>query len=162
MNATVNFQSKYGFHPCDVEIYRKLKVIYKVYWECVYRHSAWYRWNLKDPQNRVQRWAGYDTAGRRIRLPKPLPLPEPTLPPWVIKLEHKKTVTTSVGDYKQYYGPSHDVVWHTAKIDPMIYAAVDDFRNAKTPVIETQVKPLVCSLEKIDSLYKQAVEWLQR
>lgn len=163
MNATVNtvHQGKHGFHPCDRETYLKLKVIHKVYWESVFRLAAWRRWDRKEPQNRVQRWAGKDADNKRIRVIPPVPIPEPKLTPFIMKMEHKKTVQTYVGDYKQWKGPATDYVWHTVKIDPSIYAAVQDFQNARMPVIETQVRPLSLSPEKIDALYQKSLEWLR-
>lgn len=155
-------QGRYGFHPCDKETYRKLKVIHKVYWQAVFAMAAWKRWDRKEPQNRVQRFQGRGPDGKRLLLPKPVPLPEPSLPPWVVKLEHKKTVKTHVGDCKQWKGPVYDLLWHTIKMDPSIYAAVADFQAARTPMIESQVRPLACTTEKIDALYAQAEAWLER
>jgi len=163
MNATVQnvFQSKFGFHPCDKETYLKLKVIHKVYWESVFRLAAWNRWNRKHPQNRVQRFAGRGPDGKRISLVPPVPLPEPKLPPFVVKLDHHKVVKTHVGDCKQYKGPIYDLNWQTAKLDPSIFAAVDDFQKARNPLVESQVKPLSLSPDKIDALYQKSQEWLR-
>ena len=151
MNATVNtvHQGKYGFHPCNRETYLKLKVIHKVYWESVFRLAAWQRWDRKAPQNRVQRWAGKDADNKRIRVIPPVPLPEPKLTPFIVKMEHKRAAKP------------HDLLWHTVKIDPSIYAALYDYRNARTPVEETQVRPLSLSPEKIDALYQKSLEWLR-
>lgn len=164
MNATVSnvHQSKWGFHPCDVETYRKLKVIHKVYWESVFRMAAWNRWDRKHPQNRLQRFQGKDADGKRIPLVPPIPLPEPTLPPFVVKTDHKRTVKTHVGDCKQYKGPIYDVEWSTLKLDPNIFSLVEDFQKARTPSIESQVRPLINSIEKIDAYYVKAQEWLAR
>ena len=164
MNATVSniHQSKWGFHPCDVETYRKLKVIHKVYWESVFRMAAWSRWDRKHPQNRLQRFQGRGPDGKRIPLVPPIPLPEPTLPPFVVKTDHKRTVKTHVGDCKQYKGPIYDLEWSTVKLDPNIFSLVEDFQKARTPSIESQVRPLINSIEKIDAYYAKAQEWLAR
>jgi len=163
MNATVSniVQGKYGFHPCDYETYRKLKVIHKVYWESIFRMAAWTRWDRKQPQNRVQRFAGRGPDGKRIPLVPPIPLPEPTLPPFVKKMDHRKVVKTHVGDCKQYKGPEYEVLWSTIKLDPAIFSLVDDFQKARNPLIESQVRPLVNTPEKIEAYYQQALEWLR-
>jgi len=162
MNATVNnvIQGKYGFHPCDHATYLKLKLIHKVYWQAIFAMAAWHRWDRKEPQNRVQRYEGRGPDGKRLLLSKPVPLPEPKLPAWVKKFDHKKVVKTHVGDCKQYKGPIYEVVWHTIKLDPSVYSFVLDFQSARTPKIESQVTPLINSPEKIDAMYAQAKEWL--
>jgi hypothetical protein len=45
-------QSKYGFHPCDYETYKKLKFLHKHYWQTLYDFHAWWRWERKDEDNR--------------------------------------------------------------------------------------------------------------
>ena len=53
MNVTeTTFQSKWGFHPCDRETFKKLKAIKKAYWQAVYDFYNWWRWERKEPQNR--------------------------------------------------------------------------------------------------------------
>lgn len=74
--------------------------------------AAWNRWNRKEPQNRVQRFAGRGTDGKRLPLVPPVPLPEPKLPPFVKKMDHRRVVKTSVGDYGQYKGPEYEVLWN--------------------------------------------------
>lgn len=148
------YQGKYGFHPCDLETYRKLKVIYKVYWESIYRGAAHWRWTAKQPQNRVQRFQkGSD--GKRVMLAVPKPLPEPSLTPFQTK--HKRS--------SYYYNGRGDKVvysWEVAVINHDVEVAVLDYQNARTPVVESQVRPLKLSLEKINELYEQAQAWLNR
>ena len=63
MNATENvIQGKYGYHPCAIDVYHKLKAIHRVYWESVYRLAAYHRWNRKEPAS------GY-VSSRRSRFP---------------------------------------------------------------------------------------------
>ena len=167
MNATVNnvIQGRYGFHPCDHATYLKRKLIHKVYWQAIFAMAAWHRWDRKEPQNRVERYEMVDGKKKRPargyeRLVPAVPVPEPALPPWVKKFDHKKVVKTHVGDCKQYKGPIYEVVWHTIKLDPSVYSFVQDFQSARTPKIESQVTPLLNSPERIDAMYAQAQEWL--
>ena len=47
------FQSRFGFHPCDYQTYRKLKFLNQVCLKAIRLAHAWTRWKRKDPQNRV-------------------------------------------------------------------------------------------------------------
>lgn len=47
-----NHQSRFGFHPCDYELYSKLKFLHKHYWITVPKFHKWHRWFRKEPQNR--------------------------------------------------------------------------------------------------------------
>ena len=47
------YQSRWGYHPCDYELFRKLKFLHKCYWEALIGFHAWHRWYRKEPQNRV-------------------------------------------------------------------------------------------------------------
>lgn len=54
MSSTANQrQSRFGFHPCDRELFFKVKYLHKRYWETLRAFHQWHRWNNKDPQNRV-------------------------------------------------------------------------------------------------------------
>ena len=46
-------RSRHGFHPCSYETYRKLKYLRKQYWQTLYQFHHWYRWDRKQPQNRI-------------------------------------------------------------------------------------------------------------
>ena len=153
------FQGRFGFHPCDRATYLKLKLIHKVFWKSIFRSAQWYRWDRKEPQNRVQRFQRA-ADGKREKLVPPVALPEPKLPPYLLKLEHRKIHRTYTGDYKQWIDHEREVVWYSLKMNPDLYAAVADYQNARTPVVESQVRPLSCSAEKIEALYQQALEWV--
>lgn len=51
--TSTTFQSRWGFHPCDYELFRKLKSLHKWYWQTVYDFHHWHRWWRKQPQNRL-------------------------------------------------------------------------------------------------------------
>jgi len=45
-------QSSHGFHPCNYEVYIKLKALHRVYWQTLRDFHKWHRWNKKDVKNR--------------------------------------------------------------------------------------------------------------
>jgi hypothetical protein len=47
------FKSRWGYHPCSYETYRKLKVLKKRFWESVIAYGNYKRWIRKQEQNRV-------------------------------------------------------------------------------------------------------------
>lgn len=51
--APVNeFQSRWGYHPCNRETFLKLKRLHKAFWWHLRRSVAAERWNAKRPENR--------------------------------------------------------------------------------------------------------------
>ena len=52
-NPSPAFESRWGYHPCPYDVYRKLKDLHRWYWFCVYDFHRWNRWQRKQPQNRV-------------------------------------------------------------------------------------------------------------
>lgn len=83
MNSTLKiekkevFQSRWGFSPCDYEIYKKLKLIHKFYYQTLHDAAAWERWNRKKPQNRVIRHWIKDCKGQKYSSKIIGPAPEP-------------------------------------------------------------------------------------
>jgi hypothetical protein len=74
------FQSRWGFHPCDYQVFLKLKRIHKAYWEGLRKLAAWQRWHGKLPANRLLvRWRR-DEAGRKIKREIIGLRPEPVVP----------------------------------------------------------------------------------
>jgi hypothetical protein len=47
------FQSRWGFHPCDYNLFLKLKYLHKRYWQTIYDFHRWHRWWRKQEHNRV-------------------------------------------------------------------------------------------------------------
>lgn len=80
MTATVTdlpagvHQSRWGFHPVSAEDFRKIKLLHKHYWIAKRRVAAHARWSRKLPQNRVIR------KENKVKLAKPIPIPEPWCP----------------------------------------------------------------------------------
>lgn len=60
------FKSRWGFHPCDYETFRKLKTIHKWYYKALHDYAKWERWYRKEPQNRVIRCWIRNAAGNKI------------------------------------------------------------------------------------------------
>jgi len=54
-----NLQSRYGFHPCDYQLYSKLKFLHRHYWETLRQFHNWHRWYRKESQNRIGREPQY-------------------------------------------------------------------------------------------------------
>ena len=56
MNASpTTFKSRWGFHPCDYELFRKLKSLHKWFWQTAHDFHRWHRWWRKQPPNRIGR-----------------------------------------------------------------------------------------------------------
>ena len=51
--TTTSFKSRWGYHPCDFNLFLKLKTLHRWYWQTVYDFHRWHRWSRKEPQNRV-------------------------------------------------------------------------------------------------------------
>ena len=51
--ATTIFKSRWGFHPCNYELFLKLKGLHGCYWKTLYDFHRWHRWWRKDVQNRT-------------------------------------------------------------------------------------------------------------
>lgn len=45
-------KSRWGFHPCDYETFRKLRRVHKAYHEGLRLLARWRRWTAKRPHNR--------------------------------------------------------------------------------------------------------------
>jgi hypothetical protein len=47
-----NCQSRWGYHPCDYQLFCKLRLLHKWYWRNVYDFHRWLRWSRRLPHNR--------------------------------------------------------------------------------------------------------------
>lgn len=131
------FESKFGFHPCDYETYRKLKAIHKWYWQTLRAYANWERWNRKLPKNRVCRRWQRDTQGRKIGYEIVGPAPEPIVCP---VLEAEAACTRS------FPGGSK---W------------VRDYHCARRPRKREEVVPLFHTIEQINQLYFRCRDWFE-
>lgn len=147
MNATAqkiefpSFASKWGFHPCDYQTFSKLKALHRAYWEAVYGLGDWFRWNAKQPQNRVHRRKIKDAMGRVSGKETVGPWNEPT--------------------YCPIFGtPTHKNIWLTMPQHLKDHGIIADYQNARMPKASPdQVVPLNLSDERINELYDQLQEW---
>ncbi len=147
-------QSKYGWHPCNVETFHKLKNIHRVYWESVYRLAAYHRWERKAPQNRVQRFDGKGPDGKPIPLVPPRPINAPAFTTLMYMQEYK-----SYHDGKGNWNYKHPFTLTRPAILPDVMAAVYDYQNARRPRDKAEeVVPLSLTKEQIDALYAKAME----
>jgi hypothetical protein len=70
-----DYQSKWGYHPCNYPTFQKLKRLHKLFWQNQLAWKARLRWERKQPQNR--------------RGPRPIFIPS-MVPPLVRTLEKGK------------------------------------------------------------------------
>src|SRR5712691_10368216 len=75
------FQSRWGFHPCDYQTFRKLKFLNQIFLHAARLAHAWQRWKRKDPHNRVIRRRIRNDKGQTIGYEPPVPMPEPKICP---------------------------------------------------------------------------------
>ena len=52
MTETKVYQSKWGYHPCDLETYKKLRKLNQWFMKAQREAAEWNRWARKDKQNR--------------------------------------------------------------------------------------------------------------
>jgi hypothetical protein len=50
----MTFRSRWGYHPCNFETFRKLKQLHRAYWDGRRLLAKWRRWNAKLPKNRTR------------------------------------------------------------------------------------------------------------
>ena len=49
------YKSRWGFHPCGYELFAKLRLLHKWYWQTVYDFHRWHRWCRKEPHQELRR-----------------------------------------------------------------------------------------------------------
>lgn len=76
------FESRWGFHPCDYQTFRKLRFLKKCWFETQKAKADWERWVRKEPQNRVIRRWKRDENRRKIGHEVVGPRPEPKVCPY--------------------------------------------------------------------------------
>ena len=150
------FRSRWGFHPCDYQTYRRLKFLNLVYQRAVRLAHAWNRWKRKDPHNRVIRRRRRNDQGQTIGYDKPIPLAEPALCP----LFSQKV-------YEKCYVDKRGTCYKDGFLDERV--ATDDLRiptdyaSARRPVRETaEVRLLHHTVAEIEDLYAKARTWVEQ
>jgi len=140
-------EGKYGWYPCDVETYHKLKALNMAFTKALHEKAAWDRWDRKEPQNRVIRAKLKNSAGQIVGYAVAVPQPEPALTSIFCK---KVIKNVKWGKKGQYYKDGKDETF-AELVDLPIYA---DYRKARYPVAgEEGVDGLSMKLELINELY---------
>lgn len=122
LTATVTtdvFESRWGFHSCDYDTFRKLKYLKKCYHQTLHDKAVWERWERKHPDNRViRKWhRDRDADGRKMGCEIVGPRPEPKYCPYRLggflgdfeqarmpqKKEDVRPLRHSVDDINQQY-----------------------------------------------------------
>lgn len=140
-------QGKFGWYPCDLETYRKLKAINLAYNEAIHKLKAWERWERKDPQNRVIRKKLKDSTGQVVGYGIAEPMPEPE----VCLVFCEKIVKSVSYDKNGTYHKNGIDRTFVKMIEDSVY---DDYRKARYPVpSEADIKPLFMNLDRINQLF---------
>jgi hypothetical protein len=126
-------RSRFGFHPCDYQTFRKLKTLHKRYWQTVKAFAEWKRWDRKEPQNRVIRKWNRDEKRRKIGFEIVGPRPEPKYCPFFVN---------------RFWTEDHGII--------------EAYQQARRPVKEDEVQPLNLSVEEIDRMYQEVESWFEQ
>jgi hypothetical protein len=155
MNATAQqevHESKWGYHPCSRETYKKLKRLNWFYQQALHDKSMWERWHNKDPHNRLRRVPAPSQNGRRVAGEKVIWL-EPQMNPVFLTKEGYKSNWTKSGGYLK-----EAIEMVRAKLDD--HGVPNDRARAGSPVPQEAVRPLRLSLEEIDRMLSDSEAWL--
>jgi len=145
-------QSKWGYHPCDKEVFLKLKALNKFYVDALHRKAAWERWERKEPHNRIGRERLRSSNGQVVGYGVPVPLPEPVLNGLLVKETYFSDVNRSGKWIK-------DVRVERAKVSFADGAEIiaQEYKYARTPQpSEKGMRQLKLSVETIDRLLQIA------
>jgi hypothetical protein len=136
-------EGRWGWHPCDYQTFRKLKLLHKYYWITVRQFSNWKRWDRKEPQNRlIRKWTTEEvrlvdgtTASRPLKKVVG-EIPEPKYCPFFVYSKYGRLMLT---DHK----------------------IIENYRNARYPVPQDMVKPLTLSIQEIDKMLAEVSKYFE-
>jgi len=148
--TTQIFQSRFGYHPCSYETFKKLKFLNKIYYQALHSTAAWRRWKRKDPHNRIMRRKIRNEQKQVIGYEEPKPMPEPLICPIFAKKIKEKAHWDKYKYHKDGFLDDF-VVLDNAVISSAYYQA-----RMPAPTPENVVL-LNIKLEDIDALYNKAV-----
>jgi hypothetical protein len=156
MTTATIYASRWGYHPCDYQTYRKLKLLHAVYQKAVRQAHAWRRWKRKDPHNRVLRRRIRNSLRQTIGHEPAVPRAEPPLCPLFLqKISQKR-----YADKKGVHYPNGYLEEEVA-INELGIAL--DYAQARKPVSSpNDVAGLQNTVAQITSLYDQARDWLEQ
>jgi hypothetical protein len=149
------FQARWGFHPCDYQTYRKLKILNQVYRQAIRLAHAWARWMRKDPHNRVLRRRIRNEKGQTIGYEPPVPLPEPR----ICSVFFQKIIEIRHVDKKGHFSREGFEEEKVFTDDLRIPA---DYASARKPVANpAEVQSLHQTVAELEALYEKARTWLE-
>jgi hypothetical protein len=151
----VMFSSRWGFHPCDYQTYRKLKFLNQIYLHALRLAHSWQRWHRKDPHNRVSRRRIKNDKGQTIGYDLRVPLPEPRICPIfsqkVLEVRHVDKKGNFFQDGFMEEKVITDDLWIPA-----------DYAAARKPAADPAAVPsLHHSAAEIEELCRKARTWLE-
>lgn len=149
------FQSRWGFHPCDYQTYRKLKTLNQVYRQAIRLAHAWARWKRKDPHNRILRRRIRNEKGQTIGYELPVPLPEPSICSFFSQKIIEIRYVDKKGNFSREGFQEEKVVTDDLRIPA-------DYVSARKPVANAaEVQPLHHTVAELEELFENARTWLE-
>jgi hypothetical protein len=149
------FQSRWGFHPCDYQTYRKLKFLNQVYLRALRLAHAWTRWKRKDPHNRVIRRRIRNQTGQVIGYDPPIQLPEPPTCPIFSQKVFEKCHVDKKGNFSREGFLQEKVATDDFRIP-------GDYASARKPAVsQGEVQPLHHTPRELEEMYDKARRWLE-
>lgn len=150
------FRSRWGFHPCDYQTYRKLKILNQVYWQAIRLAHAWARWHRKAPHNRVMHRQIRNDKGQTIGYEPPVALPEPKICPVFSQKVFEQRHVDKQGNFSREGFQEEKVVTEDFDIPA-------DYASARKPVADlSQVPPLHHIVAELEELYERVRTWLEK
>jgi hypothetical protein len=140
-------KSRFGFHPCDYQTYKKLKILHREYQKAVSQRMKWIRWERKEPHNRVMRERIRNSQGQVVGYGIKVPMPEPEIDPLFCQKRKELVHWDKKGKYHK------DGIFREV-VDIEDHDICENYRRARYPFPTENVKPLTISLETIDRLYQ--------
>ena len=169
MTETKVYQSKWGYHPCDQETYKKLRKLNQWFLEAQRQAAEWNRWSRKDKQNRVTRKFTRNDQGQKIGCEIICLQPEPFLdsPFCKINLEDescwRRFEWTRTPQTYWLRGKitrlREEYCFHLTNLFVNSFGVDFDYYNAKRPVAKNDVTPLRNSVEEINALYEKVLNF---
>ena len=167
MTETKAYQSKWGFHPCDLETYKKLRKLNQWFLKAQIKAAEWNRWARKDEQNRVIRKFIRNDQGQKIGCEVVGPKPEPNLDSIFCKIDKETSCymrfdwTRTAQTYwlrRTKFGEStkEEYCFYLTGLYVDSFGIESDYHNAKKPVAEDAVIPLKNSVKEINDLYEKS------
>ena len=169
MTETKVYQSKWGYHPCDLETYKKLRKLNQWFMKAQREAAEWNRWARKDKQNRVIRKFIRNDQGQKIGCEIVGPKPEPVIDSPFCKIDLNDESCWRRFDWTRtpqtYRLRKHKLDGNTRIREEYCFYLTNlfvnsfgvdiDYNNAKRPVTEDAVTPLRNSVKEINNLYEK-------